>query len=96
MAKRYNTPFLQVIFNNGGWRAPRLSAIGVHPHGLASQGDDIGISFEPAPDYAGIAVAAGNAHGETIKRVDEVEAAIARAVRAVREEKRSAVINAFI
>jgi acetolactate synthase I/II/III large subunit len=96
MAKRYNTPFLQVIFNNGGWRAPRLSAIGVHPHGLASQGDDIAISFEPAPDYAGIAVAAGGAHGETIKRVDEVEAAVARAVRAVREEKRSAVINAFI
>jgi acetolactate synthase-1/2/3 large subunit len=96
MAKRYNTPFLQVIFNNGGWRAPRYSAIGVHPHGLASQGDDIGISFEPPPDYAGIAVAAGNAHGETIRRVDEVEAAVARAVRAVREEKRSAVINAFI
>jgi acetolactate synthase-1/2/3 large subunit len=96
MAKRYKTPFLQVVYNNGGWRAPRLSAIGVHPHGLASQGDDIGISFEPPPDYAGIAAAAGGAHGETIKRVDEVEAAIARAVRAVREEGRSAVINAFI
>ncbi|MEJ1966969.1 MAG: thiamine pyrophosphate-requiring protein [Gammaproteobacteria bacterium] len=96
MAKRYKTPFLQVIFNNGGWRAPRYSAIGVHPHGLASQGDDIGISFEPPPDYAGIAVAAGGAHGETIKRVDEVEAAVARAVKAVREEGRSAVIDAFI
>jgi acetolactate synthase-1/2/3 large subunit len=96
MSKRYNAPFLQVIFNNGGWRAPRYSAVGVHPHGLASQGDDIGISFEPPPDYAGIAIAAGGAHGETIKRVDEVEAAIARAVRAVREEKRSAVINAFV
>jgi acetolactate synthase-1/2/3 large subunit len=96
MSKRYNAPFLQVIFNNGGWNAPRYSAVGVHPHGLASQGDDIGISFEPPPDYAGIAVAAGGAHGETIKRVDEVEAAIARAVRAVREEKRSAVINAFV
>jgi acetolactate synthase-1/2/3 large subunit len=96
MAKRYKTPFLQVIFNNGGWRAPRLSAIGVHPHGLASQGDDIAISFDPPPDYAAIAVAAGGAHGETIKRVDEVEAAVARAVRAVREEGRSAVINAFV
>ena len=42
MARRYNTPFLQVIFNNGGWRAPRYSAVGVHPNGLASQGDDIG------------------------------------------------------
>ena len=96
MAKRYKTPFLQVIYNNGGWRAPRYSAVGVHPHGLASQGDDIGISFDSPPDYAGIAAAAGGAHGETIKRVDEVEAAIARAVKAVREEKRSAVINAFV
>jgi len=96
MAKRYNTPFLQVIYNNGGWRAPRYSAVGVHPQGLASQGDDIGISFEPPPDYAGIATAAGGAHGETVRRVDEVEAAIARAVRVVREEKRSAVINAFV
>ena len=96
MAKRYKTPFLQVIYNNGGWRAPRMSAVGVHPHGLASQGDDIAISFEPPPDYAGIAAAAGGAHGETIKRVDEVEAAVARAVKAVREEGRSAVINAFI
>jgi acetolactate synthase I/II/III large subunit len=96
MAKRYKTPFLQVIYNNGGWRAPRLSAMGVHPHGLASQGDDIAIAFDPPPDYAGIAAAAGGAHGETIKRVDEVEAAVARAVRVVREEGRSAVINAFI
>jgi len=96
MAKRYRTPFLQVIFNNKGWRAPRLSAIGVHPHGLASEGDDIGISFEPTPDYAGIAAAAGGAHGEVIKRVDEVEAAIARAVRAVREEGRAAVIDAWV
>jgi acetolactate synthase I/II/III large subunit len=96
MAKRYKTPFLQVIYNNGGWRAPRYSAVGVHPHGLASQGDDIGISFEPPPDYAGIAVAAGGAHGETVKRVDEVEAAVERAIRVVREEGRSAVINAFV
>ena len=96
MARRYNAPFLQVVFNNGGWRAPRFSAVGVHPQGLASQGDDIGISFDSPPDYAGIAAASGGAHGETIKRVDEVEAAVARAVRAVREEKRSAVINAFV
>ena len=96
MARRYNAPFLQVVFNNGGWRAPRFSAVGVHPQGLASQGDDIGISFDSPPDYAGIAAASGGAHGETIKRVDEVEAAVARAVRAVREEKRSAVVNAFV
>ena len=96
MAKRYKTPFLQVIFNNKGWRAPRYSAMGVHPEGLASQGDDIAVSFEPPPDYAGIAAAAGGAHAERVTRVDEVEAAIARAVRAVREQGRSAVIDASV
>ncbi|MBX5461982.1 MAG: thiamine pyrophosphate-requiring protein [Steroidobacteraceae bacterium] len=96
MAKRYNTPFLQVIYNNGGWRAPRFSAIGVHPQGLASQGDDIGISFEPPPDYAGIAAAAGNAHAERISRAEEVEPALERAVRAVREEGRCAVVDARV
>lgn len=96
MAKRYNTPFLQVIYNNGGWRAPRFSAMGVHPQGLASQGDDIGISFEPPPDYAGIAAAAGNAHAERISRAEEVVPALERAVRAVREEGRCAVVDARV
>jgi acetolactate synthase-1/2/3 large subunit len=96
MAKRYRTPFLQVIFNNQGWRAPRFSAMGVHPEGLASQGDDIGISFEPAPDYGGIAAAAGGAHAERITRTDEVVPAVERAVRAVREEGRCAVIDASV
>jgi acetolactate synthase-1/2/3 large subunit len=96
MARRYKAPFLQVIFNNKGWRAPRYSAMGVHPEGLASQGDDIAVSFEPPPDYAGIAAAAGGAHAERITRVDEVESAIERAVRAVREEGRSAVIDASV
>ena len=96
MARRYKTPFLQVIYNNKGWRAPRFSATAVHPEGYASQGDDIAVSFEPTPDYAGIAAAAGGAHAETIRRVEEVVPAIERAVRAVREEGRSAVIDAFV
>jgi acetolactate synthase-1/2/3 large subunit len=96
MAKRYKTPFLQVIFNNKGWRAPRMSAIGVHPEGLASQGDDIAVSFEAPPDYAGIAAAAGGSHAERIQRAEEVVPALERAVRAVREEGRCAVIDATI
>jgi len=94
MARRYRTPFLQVVYNNGGWRAPRFSAIGVHPEGYASQGDDIGVSFEPSPDHAGIAAAAGGAHAETIERPEQVEPALERALRAIREEGRCAVIDA--
>jgi acetolactate synthase-1/2/3 large subunit len=96
MARRYRTPFLQVIYNNRGWRAPRLSTMAVHPQGHASRGADIGTSFDPAPDYAGIAAAAGGAHPEILRRPDEVEPALERALRAVRDEKRCAVIDAWL
>ena len=96
MAKRYQTPFLQVIYNNGGWRAPRFSAMAIHPEGYASRGADIGASFEPSADYAGIAAAAGGALAQTIRRAEEVEPAVQRALRAVREEGRSAVIDAIL
>jgi acetolactate synthase-1/2/3 large subunit len=96
MARRYRTPFLQVIYNNGGWRAPRYSATAVHPDGHASRGEDIAVSFEPPPDYAGIAAAAGGAHAEIVRRTEEVVPALERAVRAVRDEGRCAVVDASV
>ncbi len=96
MARRYRTPFLQIVYNNGGWRAPRFSALGVHPEGHASRAQDLGISFDPPPDYAGIAAAAGGAFAVTVKRADELDAALERALHAVREEKRAAVIDAWL
>jgi acetolactate synthase-1/2/3 large subunit len=87
---------LQVIYNNRGWRAPRFSTISVHPQGQASRGADIGTSFDPPPDYSGIAAAAGGAHPEIVRRPEEVEPALERALRAVREEKRCAVIDAWL
>jgi acetolactate synthase-1/2/3 large subunit len=93
LARRYETPFLQVIYNNGGWRAPRSSTVAVHPEGLASQGEDIGTSFEPAPDYAAIAAAAGGAYAESIRDPEQLGACLERAVRVVREERRCAVVS---
>jgi acetolactate synthase-1/2/3 large subunit len=96
MARRYAAPFLTVVYNNRGWRAPRLSALAVHPKGYTSRTEDIGVSFEPLPDYSGIAAAAGGAHPEIVRRVEEVEPALQRALHAVREEGRSAVIDAWL
>jgi acetolactate synthase I/II/III large subunit len=93
MARRYRTPFLQVIYNNGGWKAPRHSTAAVHPTGLAGRGADIGTSFEPAPDYAGIAAAAGDAHAERVRHPSELVGALERAVLAVRDERRCAVVD---
>jgi acetolactate synthase-1/2/3 large subunit len=94
MARRYQTPFLQIVYNNGGWRAPRFSTLALHPDGHASRAGDLDLSFNPSPDYSGIAAAAGGALAIRIERPEEVEAGIARAVEAVREEKRCAVVDA--
>jgi acetolactate synthase-1/2/3 large subunit len=96
MARRYRTPFLQVIYNNQGWRAPKFSALGVHPEGFASRAEDIGVGFASPPDHAGVAAAAGGADPQTIHRPDEVMPALERALRAVREEGRAAVIDAWL
>ena len=96
MAAKYRTPFLQVVFNNRGWKAPRFSALAVHPDGYASRANHIDTAFDPAPDYAGIAAAAGGAHGAKVERPEDVEAAVAEAFRVVREEGRCAVLDVWL
>jgi acetolactate synthase I/II/III large subunit len=96
MARKYQTPFLQVVYNNRGWKAPKFSALAVHPDGYASRAADIDVSFDPPPDYAAIAVAAGGAHGHTIRNPREVEDAIAEALRVVRSEGRCAVLDVWL
>ena len=59
MARRYRTPFLQIIYNNRGWNAPKFSALAIHPDGFASRAKDLDLSFDPPPDYSGVAAAAG-------------------------------------
>jgi acetolactate synthase-1/2/3 large subunit len=96
MAAKYRTPFLQVVFNNRGWKAPRFSALAVHPDGHASRANHIDTAFDPPPDYSGIAVAAGGAHGAKVERPEDVEPAVAEAFRVVREEGRSAVLDVWL
>jgi acetolactate synthase-1/2/3 large subunit len=96
MARRYEAPFLHVVLNNGGWRAPRQAVLSVHPDGIAASSPAIDIDFPQAPDYAAIAAAAGGAHAERVLSVAEVKPALERALRALRVERRSAVIDAHI
>ena len=96
MARRYRTPFLQVIYNNRGWNAPRFSALAVHPDGFASRAKDLDLSFDPPPDYSGIAAAAGGAYARVVKHPQEVEAAVAEGLRVVLEESRCAVLDVWL
>ncbi len=96
MARQYKTPFLQVIYNNRGWRGPKMSVLAVHPDGYASRAEDLGVSFDPPPDYAGIAAAAGGALALTVKEPGELAPALDAAFRAVREERRCAVVDVWL
>jgi acetolactate synthase-1/2/3 large subunit len=96
MARQYRAPFLTVVYNNRGWKAPKFSALAVHPNGYASKANEIDVAFDPPPDYAGIAAAAGGAYARTIKDPGELEAAIAEALRVVNEEKRAAVLDVWL
>ncbi|KMO17776.1 thiamine pyrophosphate-requiring protein [Methylobacterium platani] len=96
MARRYGTPFLQIVFNNRGWKSPKLSTLAVHPDGYAARANHLDTSFEPAPDYAGIAAAAGGAWGRQVTLAAEVDEALAEALRVVRQERRCAVLDVWL
>lgn len=44
IARRYDVPFLMIVLNNGGWNAPKVSALLVHKDGLASKSNRKGSS----------------------------------------------------
>jgi acetolactate synthase-1/2/3 large subunit len=96
IARQYRTPFLHVIYNNRGWKSPKLSLLAVHPEGYASRANEIGVTFDPPPDYAGIAAAAGDAFARTIRTESELDESLAEAMTAVHEEKRCAVLDVWL
>lgn len=67
-----------------GWNAPRRSLLLVHPDGMGSKAsnEEINISFDPVPDYAGIAAAAGGGgiHAGQVSEVAELESVLKDAV----------------
>lgn len=95
MAKRYNTPFLTVIYNNSGWKAPKQSTLGVHPHGIAKQTEEFFVHFDPPADLSKIATAAGEAHSIMVKNRSELRSALKEGLQFVKEG-RSAVIDVYI
>lgn len=96
IARRYNIPVLTIVLNNKGWNAPRKSMLLVHPNGLGSTAtnEEINISFDPVPDYAGIAKAAagGDLFAARVDKVDNLERTIKDAIKAV-ESGQSAVLD---
>ena len=88
ISQRYNIPILTIVLNNKGWNAPRRSLLLVHPDGEGSRADNkaLNISFEPSPDYAGIAKAAagGRCWAGCVSSVGEMVKALPEAIDAVK------------
>jgi thiamine pyrophosphate-dependent acetolactate synthase large subunit-like protein len=97
ISNRYNIPILTVVLNNKGWNAPRRSLLLVHPNGEGSKVDnkELNISFEPTPDFAGIARASsgGRIWAGCVDGVEGLVHSLGEAVRVVSEEGRSAVLE---
>jgi acetolactate synthase-1/2/3 large subunit len=91
-SRKYDAPFLTVIFNNQGWNATLENFQRVHAEGA---GVDVAscISLAPSANFADIAQAAGDALGITVDQASQLPAAISAAIDAVRDG-RSAVIDA--
>jgi acetolactate synthase I/II/III large subunit len=60
VANSYRTPYLTVIYNNGGWHSPKLSTTWVHPDGEAKRNDSYWVTIGAGARLADIAAAAGN------------------------------------
>ncbi|MBI4572056.1 MAG: thiamine pyrophosphate-requiring protein [candidate division NC10 bacterium] len=89
----YNLPILVVIFNNAGWGAVRKTTQDLFPNGWAVKTGIFPLSdLRPSPAYEKIVEAHGG-YGERVERPEQVRPALRRALKAVREEGRQAVLN---
>jgi acetolactate synthase-1/2/3 large subunit len=86
-------PTLTVIFNNRVWNAVRRANLGMYPNGWAAKTNNFPLSeLQPSPNFE-MVVAASGGYGERVTQASEVQPALQRALRAVREEGRQAVLN---
>ena len=95
VANTYRTPFLTIIYNNGGWNAPKHSTLGVHPDGSAKRNDTFWVTIGSGARLAEIAAAAGNAAAFQVSARTELKDVLRRAMQTVREG-RSAVVDVTI
>jgi acetolactate synthase I/II/III large subunit len=84
VANTYNTPYLTIIINNGGWAAPRMSTLGVHPNGVANQNDTFWVTMTQGSRLAQIATAAGHALAYEVKDRQQLRLSLEQAIATVR------------
>lgn len=86
-------PIVVVIFNNQCWHAVKGSVKDLYPQGWAVRENHFVLcDLEPAPAYEKIGESFGG-YGERIEDPQEIIPALKRAIKAVRKERRQALLN---
>ena len=93
VSRAHGLPVLSVVFNNRAWNAVKRAVHSLAPEGWTAKTGSMPLSdLEPAPDYEMVCQASGG-YGERVEDPADLPAALQRALRAVREEKRQALLN---
>lgn len=86
-------PTLTVVYNNQVWNAVRRANQEMYPNGWAAKTNNFPLSeLQPSPHFEVLVTASGG-YGERVERAKDVRPALQRALKAVREEGRQAVLN---
>jgi acetolactate synthase-1/2/3 large subunit len=93
-ARRYQLPFLTVIYNNVGWAAVKEATLNQYPEGYAQRLNDFTASFAPPSDLGLVAASAG-AYTERVTAPEALEDALRRGLEETRRG-RAAVLDVAI
>jgi acetolactate synthase-1/2/3 large subunit len=92
-AQKYRIPFLTVVYNNQVWNASIAAARGLYPDGVARRTNNFpGTDLSPSPNFELTAQACG-AYAERVEEPEEMSRALERALHAVKQEGRQALLN---
>jgi len=92
-ASQHDLPVLFIVFNNSRWGAVHRATLKVYPDGAASAASENAfVNLDGLPDFEQVCAAAGG-YGERVERAEDLPAALQRALKAVRDEKRQALLN---
>jgi acetolactate synthase-1/2/3 large subunit len=88
-------PILIVVFNNREYRSMKMNHLRFYPRGAAVEtGEFLGVDLAGQPELSSFAAPFGM-HGEAVGSLDELEPALARAVKSVRSGV-TAIINVSV
>jgi len=92
-ARAMGLPVLFIVYNNARWAAVHRSTLAMYPHGDASKMQQPPFAtLEPSPHFEKVAEASDGL-GIRVSRPEDMMEALERGLKAVREEKRQALIN---